>query len=68
MPAAIYKRNTKLSGRCCHSTIFFRWIVYDLPAIIRVRRRLAERDGLTGLRFVDRIEDAGGYRFFSVPA
>jgi putative methyltransferase (TIGR04325 family) len=42
----------------------FRWVVYDLPSFIRVGRRLAERDGLTGLSFVDRIEDAGGIPLF----
>ncbi|MDL2401329.1 methyltransferase, TIGR04325 family [Rhizobium mayense] len=42
----------------------FRWIVYDLPSITRVGRRLAEQEGLTGLTFVDRIEDAGGIPLF----
>jgi putative methyltransferase (TIGR04325 family) len=35
------------------------WVVYDLPAIVRAGRRRAEMDGLKGLRFVDRLEDAG---------
>lgn len=42
----------------------FRWIVYDLSAIVRAGRSLAERDGLTGLSFVDRIEDAGTMPLF----
>jgi len=42
----------------------FRWIVYDLAAIVRAGRSLAERDGLTGLSFVDRIEDAGATPLF----
>ncbi|MDE1992340.1 MAG: methyltransferase, TIGR04325 family [Rhizobiaceae bacterium] len=42
----------------------FRWVVYDLPSITRVGRRLAERDGLSGLSFVDRIEDAGSIPLF----
>ncbi len=36
----------------------FDWVVYDLPAIVSAGRRMAEREGLTQLRFVDRIEDA----------
>lgn len=42
----------------------FKWVVYDLPSIVRVGRRMAERDGLTGLSFVDQIEDAGGIPLF----
>jgi putative methyltransferase (TIGR04325 family) len=36
----------------------FRWAVYDLPAIARLGKRLAERDGLTELSFFDTIESA----------
>jgi putative methyltransferase (TIGR04325 family) len=36
----------------------FRWAVYDLPAIVRVGKRLAERDDLTQLSFFDSIEQA----------
>jgi putative methyltransferase (TIGR04325 family) len=37
----------------------FRWVVYDLPSIIRAGQRLAEKDKLTRLSFVDRMADAG---------
>ncbi|MFK0164980.1 methyltransferase, TIGR04325 family [Rhizobium sp. NPDC090279] len=37
----------------------FRWVVYDLPAIVRAGQSLAEKEGLTSLSFVDRIGDAG---------
>lgn len=42
----------------------FRWTVYDLPAIVRAGQKLAEREGLTSLSFVDRIEDAGDMPLF----
>jgi putative methyltransferase (TIGR04325 family) len=38
----------------------FRWIVYDLPAIVRAGRDRAAADGLPALDFVDRLEDASG--------
>jgi putative methyltransferase (TIGR04325 family) len=34
------------------------WIVYDLPALVRAGRARAEREGVPGLRFIDRLEDA----------
>jgi len=37
----------------------FRWVVYDLPAIVRAGQSLAEKEGLANLSFVDRIGDAG---------
>ncbi|WP_313958406.1 methyltransferase, TIGR04325 family [Chelativorans salis] len=40
------------------------WVVYDLPAIVRAGRRRAEADGLTNLRFVERLEDAGATDVF----
>jgi putative methyltransferase (TIGR04325 family) len=40
------------------------WVVYDLPAIVRAGRRRAEMDGLKGLHFVDRLEDAGAADLF----
>jgi putative methyltransferase (TIGR04325 family) len=42
----------------------FRWVVYDLPSIVRVGKRMAERDGLNRLHFVDAIEDAGRLDLF----
>ena len=36
-----------------------RWIVHDLPAIIKSGRTRAEREGLTRLAFIDSIADAG---------
>lgn len=42
----------------------FQWVVYDLPAIVRAGRRMAEREGLTRLSFVDRVEDAGAMPLF----
>lgn len=41
-----------------------RWIVYDVPAIVRAGRRRAEAEGLSGLRFVERLEDAGAVDLF----
>lgn len=41
-----------------------RWIVYDLPAIVRAGRLRAERDGLKNLHFVERLEDAGAVDLF----
>ena len=37
----------------------FRWVVYDLPAIVRAGQKLADKDQLTRLSFVDRMADAG---------
>lgn len=42
----------------------FRWIVYDLPAIVHAGQDLAQKEGLTGLGFVERIEDAGEMPLF----
>jgi putative methyltransferase (TIGR04325 family) len=42
----------------------FRWVVYDLPAIVRAGRKQAAADGLTNLSFVERIEDAGALPLF----
>lgn len=42
----------------------FRWTVYDLSAIVRAGQSLAEKEGLTGLSFVERIEDAGAMPLF----
>ncbi|MGZ9721008.1 methyltransferase, TIGR04325 family [Rhizobium miluonense] len=42
----------------------FRWTVYDLPAIIRAGRNLAEKERLTSLHFVNRVEDAGEMPLF----
>ncbi len=42
----------------------FRWTVYDLPAIVRAGQGLAEKEGLTGLHFIERIEDAGATPLF----
>ncbi len=42
----------------------FRWTVYDLPAIVRAGRSLAEKEGLAHLHFVDRIEEAGEMPLF----
>ncbi|EKF18450.1 methyltransferase, TIGR04325 family [Nitratireductor pacificus] len=42
----------------------FPWTVYDLPAIVDAGRRRAEADGLHGLRFVDRLEEAGAPDLF----
>lgn len=36
----------------------FDWAVYDVPAIVRAGRVRAERDGLSGISFYERIEDA----------
>ena len=36
----------------------FDWAIYDVPAIVRAGRARAERDGLAGLSFYDRLEDA----------
>jgi len=35
-----------------------RWVVYDLPAIVRAGRERAAREGLTNLTFVDELGDA----------
>lgn len=35
-----------------------RWIVYDLPAIVRAGRERAESDGLNQLEFIDNLKDA----------
>jgi len=35
----------------------FDWAVYDVPAIIRAGRARAERDGLSGISFYERLED-----------
>lgn len=35
----------------------FEWAVYDMPAIARAGRDRAQREGLTGLSFFDRLED-----------
>lgn len=40
------------------------WTVYDLPAIVEAGRRRASADGLHGLRFVDRLEEAGAPDLF----
>lgn len=40
------------------------WIVYDLPAIVRAGQRRAKVDRLVGLRFTDRLEDAGAADLF----
>lgn len=42
----------------------FRWTVYDLPAIVRAGQALAAKQGVAGLHFVDRIEDAGATPLF----
>jgi putative methyltransferase (TIGR04325 family) len=42
----------------------FRWIVYDLPMIVRAGRLRAERDGCQQLHFVDKIEEAGEVQLF----
>jgi putative methyltransferase (TIGR04325 family) len=42
----------------------FRWTVYDLPAIARAGQALAEKQGIEGLYFVERIEDAGATPLF----
>lgn len=42
----------------------FRWVVYDLPTIVRAGRLRAEREGIRQLHFVDRIEEAGDVQLF----
>ncbi|WP_312364332.1 methyltransferase, TIGR04325 family [Ensifer sp.] len=42
----------------------FRWVVYDLPAIVNAGRKRAEQDRLDSLHFVDRIADAGPVPLF----
>ena len=37
----------------------FRWVVYDVPAIVKAGRARAQRDNCSGLEFVDQIADAG---------
>ncbi|WEX10481.1 methyltransferase, TIGR04325 family [Chelativorans sp. AA-79] len=41
-----------------------RWTVYDVPAVVRAGRRRAEADGLQGLEFVERLEDADAADLF----
>ncbi|WP_202920524.1 methyltransferase, TIGR04325 family [Urbifossiella limnaea] len=35
-----------------------RWVVYDVPAVVRAGRARTERDGLRGLEFVDSLDAA----------
>ncbi|MCT7375577.1 methyltransferase, TIGR04325 family [Chelativorans salis] len=41
-----------------------RWVVYDVPAVVRAGRRRAAADGLDRLQFVERLEDAGAPDLF----
>jgi len=41
-----------------------RWVVYDVPAIVRAGRQRAAADGLERLQFVERMEDAGNPDLF----
>lgn len=36
----------------------FRWVVYDVPAIVRTGRERAKKDGLDKLEFIDNLKDA----------
>lgn len=42
----------------------FRWVVYDVPAVVRAGRQRAERDDCPGLEFVDDISAAGDVQAF----
>lgn len=42
----------------------FRWVVYDLPAIVQAGRSRAEQDKLDNLHFVGRIADVGPVPLF----
>jgi putative methyltransferase (TIGR04325 family) len=46
-----FRRHLELDGR-------LRWVVYDVPAVIRAGRERASRDGLRGLEFVDSLDGA----------
>lgn len=50
---------TKFRAFDAHLTLpaGFDWAVYDVPAIVRAGRARAERDGLKGISFYDRLED-----------
>lgn len=42
----------------------FRWVVYDVPAIVEAGRKRAQSDRCTGLEFVDNIAEAGPVPLF----
>jgi putative methyltransferase (TIGR04325 family) len=46
-----FRNHLDLTGR-------LRWVIYDVPAIVRAGRERAAREGLVGLTFIDSLDDA----------
>jgi putative methyltransferase (TIGR04325 family) len=46
-----FRNHLNLSGR-------LRWVIYDVPAVVRAGRERATREGLEGLTFIETIDDA----------